>query len=187
MNTPLPFKPLHVEDHRHISELIYKYLQDYDVIDSNTAVKLVSSEHILESIPGFKRALSRYDLVPSVIFLFYISNHTTGEGGLELHVDADRNITALWPVLNCSNTSTEFFDVPEDKLKLCYIDPDVSLYRVEPGDYKPIGKLHLDHPYIIDTSVAHRVDVPIGNPLPRLSIGIRFKKQPREYLYGRDT
>lgn len=187
MNTSMPFKPLYVEDHEHISELIYKYLQDYKVIDSDTAVKLLSTTHILESIPAFERSLSRYNLVPSVIFLFYISTATTGEGGLELHVDADKNITVLWPVLNCSNTFTEFFDVPSDKLKLSYVDPDVSLYRTEPGDYKSIGKLQLDYPFVIDTSVAHRVDVPIDNPLPRLSLGIRFKKQPREYLYGRDA
>jgi hypothetical protein len=189
MNTPVPFKPLHIEDHEHISELIYNYLMEYNIVDSKILLSLTDCNHLLESVPELRKALMKCDLTPSSIFVFCISPSTTGKRELDLHVDSDKNITVLWPVLNCKNTTTEFFDVPSDKLKLISLDQDgiKTYYRPDPGDYKSMGVLHLDHPFIIDTGVAHRVVVPEDNPLPRLSIGIRFKKQPREYLYGGNT
>lgn len=189
MNIPLPFKPLHIEDHKHISELIYNYLQEYNIVDPNILLSLTNCDHILGNIPQLKNALIKCGMFPTAVFVFCISPSTTGCRELGLHVDSDKNITVLWPVLNCSNTVTEFFDVPSDKLKLISLDPEGmrTYYEPEPGEYRSIGKLQLDHPFVIDTGVAHKVVVPEDNPLPRLSIGIRFRIQPRDYLYGRDA
>lgn len=181
-----PFKIFDCANYELVSSKLCNFIYSKNVLDEGVLVINVNYVDILVAVPELRDVLEHYGLVPFTSTLFYVDSRTTTDNSMAMHVDGDKNVVLLWPVLNCKNTFTRFYDVPSERLtRVDVVDDGIRYcYVPETGDYNLIGELELVKPAIIDTGVAHEVFVPHNNPLPRITIAFRFLNQPRELLYN---
>ncbi len=129
---------------------------------------------LIKECPELVVAFKKYDLRPimSAIFIMYNPAHTS------IHIDSFPSQTRInLPLLNCKNTYTNFYESKNEPIK--WINPNSSVLSFNVvGDCKLIDRVELTQATIIRTKVPHSVDLPIDNPVPRITLTLGFDKDP---------
>jgi hypothetical protein len=129
---------------------------------------------LIKECPEIILAFKKYDLKPimAAAYIMYDPAHTS------IHVDSwvfQARINL--PLLNCKNTYTNFYESKSELVK--WINPDSGLvsYNIQ-GDCTLVDRVEIEQATIIRTKVLHSVDLPIGNPVPRITLTLGFNKDP---------
>jgi hypothetical protein len=107
----------------------------------------------------------------AALFVMYSPSHAS------IHLDnyyAQARINI--PLLNCENTYTNFYECIGGCKK--YVNAaNVTTYEPT-GDCKLVDRVELKQATIIRTRVFHSVDLPINNPVPRITLTLGLDKDP---------
>jgi hypothetical protein len=129
---------------------------------------------LIKECPELMLAFKKYDLKPimAAIYIMYNSAHTS------IHVDAFPSQARInLPLLNCKNTYTNFYESKNEPIKWINPDSGVISYNVV-GDHILVDRVEIMQSTIIRTKVLHSVDLPINNPVPRITLTLGFDKDP---------
>ena len=129
---------------------------------------------LIKECPEIILAFNKYDLKPimAAAYIMYDPTHTS------IHVDHFPSQTRInLPLLNCKNTYTNFYKSKNEPVKWINPDSGVVSYNVV-GDYELVDRVEIMQATIIRTKVLHSVDLPIDNPVPRITLTLGFDKDP---------
>lgn len=131
-------------------------------------------EILKEVCPEIKVAFNKYELTPTIaaVYIMYNTTHTS------IHIDGFLPRARInLPLLNCKNTYTNFYKNKAGPIK--WINPEsgkVSYTAV--SDSILVDRVEIKQATIIRTNVFHSVDLPIDNPVPRITLTLGFDKDP---------
>ena len=131
-------------------------------------------EILKEVCPELELAFKKYELIPnmSAVYVMYNTTHTS------IHIDGFSPQARInLPLLNCKNTYTNFYESKAEPIKWINPASGIASYNVA-GDYKLVDRVEIKQATIIRTNVFHSVALPIGNPVPRITLTLGFNKDP---------
>jgi hypothetical protein len=101
-------------------------------------------------------------------------------------VDGDIGCRVLFPIINCLNAPTKFFDLNGNNLYHRKSRLDNSGWWAIENKFplKEIASVELYKPIVFDAQVPHDGTVNPSCKEPRFTMTIAFEKEPRSYLYG---
>ena len=129
---------------------------------------------LIKECPEIIVAFNKYELKPimAAVYIMYNYTHTS------IHIDDFLpNARINLPLLNCKNTYTNFYESKVEPVKWINPNSGVVSYTAE-GDYTLVDRVEIEQATIIRTNVFHSVDLPIGNPVPRITLTLAFDKDP---------
>jgi hypothetical protein len=134
----------------------------------------INISELLESVPEISLAFNKFNLVPvmAASYVMYDRRHTA------IHVDAYPSLTRInIPLLNCSGTYTTFYKNSQVKE---FINPRTKIvsYRNVNTDVELADRVELKKATVLRTNQAHSVDLPITNPVPRITLTLGFDRDP---------
>jgi hypothetical protein len=175
----LVYKFYDVENHQAISDEVYNYVVNHtEILKPKTPVFFndVSIMSMLRHTPLLKDFLQQRLLEPRQISVVVVPSDMDPY----LHVDTiDPYVRLLWPVKNCAESKTKFYDIPREYLELDHDSggsTNTYFNITESRDWASLGEVELTQPVIFDASVAHAV-----HPAPdaighRISFTIGFDR-----------
>lgn len=172
------YKPIELDYYTAIIEKGLTYIKTIDKVYNKLLPKAsfynLNLDELKKACPELELAFQTYDLklIMSAAYVMYDTKHTS------IHIDDFHAQTRInLPLLNCKNTYTNFYESKNEPIK--WINPDSGLvsYKVQ-GDYKLVDRVEIKQATIIRTKVLHSVDLPIGNPVPRITLTLGFDKDP---------
>ena len=125
-------------------------------------------------IPELKTAFLKFGLTPNFVALYIVYNNKT----TAIHKDAYSNLARInLPILNSEGTYTNFY---KNVVFQKYVHPVTGIpsYNVINDDYELVDRVEIKKATLFRVLEAHKVDVPDGNPLPRITLTIGFDKDP---------
>ena len=160
--------------------IIKKSLDYVKTIDTAYNRKLRASWYTLSvreliiACPELSFALDKHDLKihMAAVYVMYDPMHSG------IHIDNYNAQARLsLPLLNCNNTYTNFYESDGEIVK--WINPDSGEVSWNPtGQPKLVDRVEIKQATVIRTKVFHSVDVPIGNPVPRITLTLGLSKDP---------
>jgi hypothetical protein len=173
------WKFLQVDDHQEISDQVYQYVLDHtSMLDTKlpTFYNEVDVFQILNHVPSLRKFLSDNLLVPKFMAIVVV---VPGESD-NLHIDQlTPYVRLLWPVKNCSDTLTKFYDIPRNLLKEAnspWASTDIYYEPVVKKDWPLLDQFELTRPLVFDVSVAHEVCTAPNATGYRISFTIGFDR-----------
>jgi hypothetical protein len=134
----------------------------------------LSTKELTIACPELAVALLKYDLkiVMAAAYVMYDSKHTS------IHIDHYSAKARLnLPLLNCDNTYTNFYDSDGEIVKWINPDSGVVSYNTT-GQPRFVDRVEMKQATVIRTKVFHTVDLPAGNPVPRITLTLGLSKDP---------
>ena len=172
------YKPIELEYYPIIVQKCLTYIKTIDKAYNRLLPMAswydLSLMKLIKECPEIVLAFKKYKLQPvmAAAYVMYDTTHTS------IHVDAfNAQARINLPLLNCKNTYTNFYKSENEPIE--WINPDsgaVSYKAV--GDYTLVDRVEIKQATIIRTKVLHSVDLPIGNPVPRITLTLGFDKDP---------
>ena len=175
------YKFLNVDNHQVISDEIYNFVLNHSDLlgdDAKFLFSLMDIDDMLMHTPLLKKFLDEKSLQPTVIGIVV----THADSPSNLHVDYVDNpnttyIRMLWPVRNCHDSRTIFYNVPNECIQLIE-QPNGKPYYSIPDDQKLeyADEFQLTSPLVFDVSVAHEVVPAPDTTQHRISCSIGFDR-----------
>lgn len=172
MNTSFIFKELHID-------AVDEILAEIDnlrskIVSEPGKFRIIDTESTLKALPLLNKWFKENNL--DVKYIAYIS--TGANIQQEVHVDyGDSELALNFPVFNCENITTEFFEYKEQNLIIKYtMGTNLPYLCYDIDGVNIITSLNLTKPTILNIKMPHRV-LNFTN-LERISISFRFKKDP---------
>lgn len=170
------YKLLDIEN---IDVIIQKCLQYTKTIDNAYNRKFgswntIRVSELVNVCPELVTGLQKYNLTirMAALYVMYNSLHTT------IHIDnypAQARINI--PLLNCANTYTNFYETDGGMVQ--YARSGTNTISWNPiGECRLVDRVELSQATIIRTRVFHSVELPKGNPVPRISLTLGLDKDP---------
>ncbi len=172
----IPFKKLVDVEWAGISEQVLFYvIRNTPILQNDIFWNLVEWTDVVDNSPSLQKFITDYKLDVLNSSVIYI-DHQEAAFNQKIHVDIDRAKIILFPLLNCNNTRTVFYDVAEEDLEVEWQNNNEELkyFGVKKGHHREIGSFTLDCPVAMDTGVPHAVHVSPEAVFPRLSFAMRF-------------
>jgi hypothetical protein len=121
-------------------------------------------------IPEIHNMFRPFNLDISII-AFYVSYHNSS-----IHIDSapDYISRIIFPILNCDNTETKFFEKLEEPVKLTQPNGEI-FYRLDPLKCKHVDSFFLTQPVAFRVLEPHQVCIYHLNR-PRISCIIEFQQ-----------
>ena len=172
------YKPIELDYYDIIVKKCLTYVKTNDTIYSRltpaTSWYNLNLEILKRICPELDVAFQKYDLIISMAaaFVMYNSNHAS------VHIDAFPSQARInIPLLNCANTYTNFY-VSDSEPNL-RIDPNTGIKSFYiTGNYELVDRVEITQATVIRTKAPHSVDLPINNPVPRITLTLGFNKDP---------
>lgn len=172
------YKPIELEYYPIIVDKCLAYIKTIDKIYNKLLPQAswynLDLASLIEECPEIIVAFKKYELRPimAAVYIMYDPTHTS------IHVDVFPSQARInLPLLNCKNTYTNFYESKSEPVKWINPDSGVVSYNAV-GDYKLADRVELTQATIIRTKVLHSVDLPIDNPVPRITLSLGFNKDP---------
>lgn len=174
------YKLLNIEN---IDVIIKKCLLHAKTIDSAYNRRLsswynISTLALVNACPELAVGLQKYDLTvwTAALYVMYHPLHSS------IHADRyDSQARINIPLLNCSNTYTNFYESDHGMIK--WANPKSGVISYNPiGECRLVDRVELKQATIIRTKVLHSVDLPKDNPVPRISLTLGLDKDPSYML-----
>jgi len=172
MNTNFIFKELHIDLIEEISAEIADFKST--IVSVPGQFRIIQTESTLKALPTLNNWFKENELIVNQIA--YIS--CAANQIQEVHLDSGNNELALnFPVLNCENVATDFFEYKEQNLTLKYTKgTNLPYLYYDITGMNIIASLNLKKPTILNIKMPHRVSNPTD--LERISISFRFINDP---------
>lgn len=172
MNTNFIFKELHID-------AVDEILAEIDnlrskIVSEPGKFRIIDTESTLKALPLLNKWFKENNLdVKHIAYISCAANQIQ-----EVHLDSGNNELALnFPVLNCENVVTDFFEYKEQNLTLKYtIGTNLPYLYYDITGMNIIASLNLKKPTILNIKMPHRVSNPTD--LERISISFRFINDP---------
>ncbi len=178
-------KPYYLEldwDSSQIQAETYDYCRQVGFVDSEIKHQFipVDPKGLLAAAPALAEFfnLAGYRVISTS---FYILEDLQGN----LHVDRYDYLKMArinFPVLNCSNTVTEFYKIRKGSLKYHIQDNGVTYYSCEDPKPKFVTGFTLNKPTVINVLEPHRVRV-INPGIRRISLTVAVDPNPVDLLF----
>ena len=172
------YKPIELEYYPIIVHKCLTYIKTIDKIYNRLLPKAswynLNLISLIKECPEIIVAFKKYELKPvmAAVYVMYDITHTS------IHADDFPSQARInLPLLNCENTYTNFYESKDEPSKWVNPDSGVVSYTVV-GDYTLVDRVELKQATIIRTKVLHSVDLPLGNPVPRITLTLGFNKDP---------
>jgi hypothetical protein len=141
---------------------------------SNASWYDIKISELLEVVPEISLAFSKFNLTPvmAAIYVMYDRRHTA------IHRDAYPSLARInIPLLNCAGTYTNFYknDIVKE-----FINPQtrVKSYRNVNANIQLVDRIELKKATVLRTNEPHTVELPMKNPVPRITLTIGFNRDP---------
>ena len=161
------------------SETFEKIKEEISIFKDNVNAEpnrfnIVDKETTLNSLPTIVKWFTENNLdVGQIAYISVEPNFIQ-----QAHLDSGIPELAInFPVINCENVSTQFFEFEEQDLTMQYT-PGTNLpyHHYKIADKKIIGTFNLTQPTLLNIKMPHRVVN--STDLERVSLSFRFKKDP---------
>ncbi len=175
------YRELEIDNMEVISEKALRYFRENTPIFTEEGFTKgwlrLRFDRFTDAVPELLTAFKRYDMTPTMVGA-YVTEQYQSIRARPPHIDEDPHKARInIPIFNVAGTRTEFF---ENVVTEFYIDPETNVptHRTVNDDYRLIDVVYMKQATILDVTVPHRVVVPDGLPLPRVTISIRMDKDP---------
>jgi hypothetical protein len=144
------------------------------VISEPGRFTIVDKESTLNSLPTIVKWLEDNNLVVRQIAYISIGANTIQQA----HIDSgDLELALNFPVLNCDDVTTEFFEYEEQDFTIQYtIGTKLPFHHFNCEDKTSIGSFSLTQPTLLNIKMPHRIVN--STDLERISLSFRFEKDP---------
>lgn len=136
---------------------------------------MLKTDEAMSQLPVLSSLFKSLNLVPSKVAYINIGRNTTQI----VHIDwGVENLALNFPVYNCSDIYTEFYDIPDSELKEGKtMGTGLPFYYYsDMTDKKYVDKFSLTKPVLLNIKKPHSV---VNNStLSRISLSFRFKTDP---------
>ena len=136
-------------------------------------------QDVTEKVPSLQEMFFQLNLRIKRVSLF-VMNYKTG--AIHIDDDAAHPYRINFPVLNCENTETRFYQVKTQPSKQ-YQENKFAFHSFNPNDCEQMDSFELTKPTIIKTQEPHQVVVHHNNP-PRISCTVAVYEDLEE-LFNR--
>lgn len=152
---------------------------DYDYTLKGTHAKTYSEQYLRNAAPTLFTWLDKNILVNYSVLRFYV---TSPLGELSYHIDGNESSNMLVPyslnipVINCSDTTMEWFNCPENNLRE-WKSPNTNYsHIILPRNKNKLTPLYphleLSTPALVQTNIVHRVVN--HNPAYRIILSVKW-------------
>jgi hypothetical protein len=172
MNKNFTFKELYIDELQEILAEIANFQSN--IVSLPGKFRIIDTESTLAALPILTNWFNKNSLVVKQIAYISCAANTTQE----VHLDSGNNELALnFPVINCENVTTDFFEYKEQNLTLKYtIGTNLPYLFYDIDGMNIISSFSLVKPTILNIKMPHRV---VNNTeLERISISFRFMEDP---------
>ena len=183
----ITYKFLDVPDHQQISNDVYKYMVRHtNFLKTSEFWNWTDYKDLLRHVPALDAWLQSKNLNPDMIAIIQSYWNMEQEANLNsLHVDVDQALRILWPIKNCHGTTTKFYDIGSQYLKLTTLEEGTEYYEItSAGPWNVIDEFELCQPVLFNPGVAHCIFLNRKMTQPRWSMTIGFDKISRHRLYS---
>ena len=172
MNKNFTFKELHIDELEEILAEIAK-LQS-SIVSLPGKFRIIDTESTLAALPILNKWFEENSLDVKLIAYISCAANTTQE----VHLDSgDCELALNFPVINCENVITDFFEYKEQNLTLKYtMGTNLPYLFYDITGMNIISSLNLVKPTILNIKMPHRVVN--HTDLERISISFRFMEDP---------
>jgi hypothetical protein len=164
------FKYLDLEYNSIEVESLYKIYKD-----TPGRFNLIKTNEVMQYLPSIDILFKNLNLVPSKVAYINIGPNTTQV----IHCDwGVENLALNFPVYNCSEVFTEFYDIPDSELREGKtMGTALPFYYYENlNNKKFVNKFILNKPALLNIKKAH--SVVNTSRFSRISLSFRFKSDP---------
>ena len=175
------YKPLELDYYPIIVRKCLTYIKTMDNVYNrllNASWYNLNLEILKKVCPEIELAFKKYDLKLNLaaVYIMYNYTHTS------IHIDGFSPQARInLPLLNCKNTYTNFYKNEAEPIKWCNPESGKVSYTAV-GDSILVDRVEIIQATIIRTNVFHSVDLPIDNPVPRITLTLGFDKDPVFFL-----
>ena len=170
------YSPINLDNLNIIQEKVFEVFPKTELSSAQNLFYLPDNLNIFLNIPELRNELDKLNWTQYVhSFGFYIINHSYGT---PLHTDSGTSQYSFnIPILNCKNTFVNFYKTNKEPTKISYMafGKLIDYYKYNVTDCVLKDKLELTTPHVINVKEVHNV-INV-NPLPRITLLIRLKKQ----------
>ena len=170
------YSPIHLENRDIIQQKVFDIFPKSELSCKEKLFYIPDNLKIFFNIPELKSELDNINWSQYVhSFGFYVINKTSGT---PIHIDTGNSVYSFnIPILNCVNTYVNFYKTDKEPIKKSYIayNKIIDYYSFNPIDCVLQNKLEMTTPHVINVKEIHNVTN--NNPLPRITLLIRLKKE----------
>ena len=124
--------------------------------------------------PELELAFLKYDLriIMAAAYVMYHPDHAV------VHLDSYPSQARInIPLLNCKDTYTNFYKSETAPVKT--VNPDSGIVSFTAyGDYTLVDRVEITQATVLRTKALHSVELPLSNPVPRITLTLGFNKDP---------
>ena len=136
---------------------------------------ILNLDDYISDVPEIRLAFAEYNMRCTAVgtYVMYSPAQT------RIHADGILNFARInLPLLNCKNTFTHFYSGCHS---VHTVDPDsgiIGRYVTNPKEAKLEASIEMKKATVVRISEPHIVELPLGNPIPRITLSLSFDKDP---------
>ena len=168
------YKFLSVDNHKVVSDQMHEYLYNrkMKILAQRDFYVTLDTKEVFKYVPLLKEIIDPMDLTVRRITLINVpARHDIDDN---IHVDYDSAVRFLWPIKNCENSETIFFNIDKNNLVLKGPDDDPFYAVIQLPPYDVIESFVLSAPVVMNPGVAHAIRITRPIMGTRLSFTIQF-------------
>ena len=172
------YKLLDLENYDTIITKCLNYVKSKDIVYNRKLERAswynLSVRELILACPELVESLDTYNfkIYMAAAFVMYDSSHTS------IHIDQYHSKARInLPLLNCHNTYTNFYEGDSEIVRWVNPDSGVVSYNTT-GQSRLVDRVEMRQATVIRTKVLHSVDLPAGNPVPRITLTLGLNKDP---------
>ena len=171
------YKKINIDNYDLIIEKCLAYVKTIDKIYYREFPKASWYNLTIDSLknvcPEIELAFQKYDLniYMAAIFIMYHPRHSA------VHTDAYPDQARInLPLMNCKNTYTNFYKSDKEPIERIIPLSGETYFTVD--DYTLVDRVEITQATVLRTKALHHVDMPLDNPVPRITLTLGFDKDP---------
>jgi hypothetical protein len=167
------YKFLEISHYNLISNRIYDYIvNNTDILDNAHTWHYLNHLDVLEKVPELKSALGQLNLTPCMMAIITCEP----DSNVKVHIDSGPTTRFLWPIKNCNESFTKFYNVPQEHIverKGPEGDTYFEITSLENSTF--VDQINLTSPVVFTPKIPHGVwpNTRLGK---RISLTIQFKE-----------
>jgi hypothetical protein len=175
----LCFKKIEIDHWETISDQVYKFVLDTDILDKKHSWNHLDVDVFLKKIPQLVDSFDQHGLQISTAAIIY--RRPFYQGGV--HIDSGTGIRALIPVKNYHGSYTKFFEVKKNNYNVVQgKEQDKFVEIPNSAIIKEIASVESTTPFVFDPKIPHGVFTNPRCVFPRLTLTVGFSRSPVEFL-----
>jgi hypothetical protein len=165
-----------------VQEKTLRYVKEHTKIlteEQSYNWRPLNFEEFTKHVPELFDAVTPLGLVPDMVALFVV--HGPDKTGM--HADAYHQRARInFPILNCNGSSTSFYSNAK-LVKVTNTNNSISNFKVvNTEECIRVATVEIKKPVLLRIDEPHKVEIPVGNALPRITLTVGFTVDPISLL-----